>query len=65
MAAARALDDKTASSIASRYEKGETSAALAAEHGVSTSTILKYVSENGVQLRPRGGVPGRPRSPRV
>lgn len=49
---AKRLDDKE---IATRYEDGESIAALGADLGVSPSTIRTRLIAVGVELRPRPG----------
>lgn len=61
MAATRSLTDKQEKAIAKAYGKGAASADLAADYGVHVSTIRNAVLRQGVTLRPRGGVPGKPR----
>lgn len=62
MAAPRSLDDKTEKNIAKAYADGALVKNLASEHQVHTSTIRNAVIRHGVNLRPRGGIPGVPRS---
>lgn len=45
------LDDEERADVAARYAAGETSTALAAEHGVAKSTILGILRANSVVVR--------------
>lgn len=50
----RSLTDKQADKVVKAYAKGTTAAQLAAEYGVSASTILNEVRRAGGTVRPRG-----------
>ena len=45
------LDDEERADVVARYAAGETSTALAAEHGVAKSTILGILRANSVVVR--------------
>lgn len=47
--------------IARRYESGEQSTDLAKEHGIAKSTLLRLLSEQGIQTRQRGLTPEKER----
>lgn len=47
--------------IARRYESGEQSTDLAKEHNIAKSTLLRLLSEQGVQIRQRGLTPEKER----
>lgn len=47
--------------IAQRYEAGEQSTDLAKEHDIAKSTLLRLLSEQGVQTRQRGLTPEKER----
>lgn len=44
-------------SIISRYNKGDTAAKLADEFNVSTATMIRWLKNEGVEMRPRGRQP--------
>lgn len=48
--------------IIKAYGKGETASSLGAKYSVSPSTILNHLRDHDVEIRPRGGQPGRPRN---
>ena len=50
---------KLATSLAGRYEAGESIRSLAAETGRSYGFIHRILTERGVTLRGRGGAPKR------
>jgi transposase len=58
----RKLDDTTEAGIASAYAEGKSTSELATEFGVHSDTVRNAVKRRGVALRPRGGVPGKPRT---
>lgn len=48
-------------SIGQRYQAGEQSTDLAKEHGITKSTLLRLLAEQGVQTRQRGLTPKKER----
>lgn len=48
--ALRRIPDEHVDAIAARYEAGETAPALAAEYGVTTTTLTKYLRRAGVSV---------------
>lgn len=51
------LRSKSIRSIIRRYQAGESSIAIAATYGVSSSTIIRVLRELGVKIKTRGRYP--------
>jgi transposase len=58
----RRLEDDQEVAVAKAYREGASTSELSAEYGVHADTIRNAVTRQGVELRPRGGVPGKPRN---